>query len=181
MPSSPVRPPVQLAQDDLHLKAFRRFVELYVEMKEINERKRRIQPELLALKPVLLAHMAQSGVPLLRVDGFTLSPKRVPWVYPQSGVSRQVVIETLKLCGLGRFVTESFSTRTLTAYVKELEEAHHILAGTDPEALSKLLPAPLSRVLDVRPGFDLQVLDRREGEKTYENADEQEGQDDEEL
>jgi hypothetical protein len=114
---------------------------------------------------------------MVKVEGFTMSPKREPWVYPVTGVNRQTVCEALKLSGLGRFVKEGFSTRSITAYVKELEAHHNLLAGADPGALKELLPPALAQVLEVRPSFRLQVLDRRNKNKrseTYATTTEEE-------
>lgn len=144
------------------LKAFARFAELTATKKELNAQLLEIEPQLRALEPILLGYLGQTGYDSVKVGGFTMSPVRVPWVYPVTGITRQTVCEALKISGLGRFVKEGFNTRSLTAYVRELETAHELVSGTDPEALKQLLPAALAEVLEVKPSFRLQVLDRRD-------------------
>jgi hypothetical protein len=165
--------------DSPEYQAFRRFIRLHALKRELNAQLREIEPQLRALEPVLLGYLGENGYEMIKIDGFTLSPRREPWIYPQNGISRASVCEALKLSGLGRFVNEGYSTRSLTAYVRELEQHHALVAGSDPATLRELLPPPLAHVLEVRPGFKLQVLDKRiqkgpldeneEGEDNYGN------------
>lgn len=147
--------------DSPEYQAFRRFARLSELKRELNAQLREIEPQLRALEPVLLGYLGQNGYQLVKIEGFTMSAKREPWVYPQNGISRASVCEALKLSGLGRFVQEGFSTRSLTKWVRELEEHHQLVTGSDPAALRELLPGPLALVLEVKPSFRLQVLDKR--------------------
>jgi hypothetical protein len=156
------------APDSPEYQAFARFARLTARKRHLNAELREIEPQLKALQPVLLGFLGEGAFQLVQVEGFTMSPVRDPWVYPRSGVDRQTVCEALKLSGLGRMVKEGYSTRTLTAYVKELEMHAELVAGADPDALAHLLPTALASVLDVRPGYRVQVLDRRT-DKSYEN------------
>lgn len=160
--------------DSPEYQAFRRFIALTAEKREHNLRIQEINPLLRALEPVLLGYLGQNGYSLVKIDGFTLSRKREPWVYPQSGVSRAAVCEALKLSGLGRLVHEGYHTRSLTSYIRELEEHHNLLVGTRPEALKELVPAPLAHVLEIKPGFRLQILDKRTTTEPMEEGDEYE-------
>lgn len=152
-------------------QAFRRFIQLTIVKREINEQLREIEPQLRALEPVLLGYLGENGYQMIKIDGFTLSPKREPWVYPAQGVSRASVCEALKLSGLGRLVQEGYSTRSLTSYIRELEDHHNLLTGSHPDALRELVPAPLAHVLEIRPGFKLQVLDRRTPKPPIEDSE----------
>lgn len=145
------------------MEAFRKFALLTARKKQLNALLKEIEPQLKALEPILLGYFGENGYEMVKIEGFTMSPKREPWIYPIAGLTRQTVCEALKICGLGRFVKENYSTRSITAYVRELEEHHQLTAGADPDALRELLPETLSKVLEVRPGFKVQVLDRRKG------------------
>jgi hypothetical protein len=164
---------------DPEQEAIQRFVQHTIRKRELNDELRALEPQLRALESMILAIFSQNGYQMLKIEGFTLSPKREPWVYPLTGVGRQTVCEALKLSGLGRFVKEGYSTRSLTAYIRELEAHHELVTGSDPEALAQLLPRALAEVLEVRPSFRLQVLDRRSPEEKrskYEPEEEEEEQ-----
>lgn len=154
-----------LAEDPLaesaEYQAFQRFAGLTALKKELRARLNEIEAQLRALEPPLLTCFGAHGYQQVQVKGFLLAPRREPWVYPLVNINRRTVCEALKLSGLGRMVTENYSTRTLTKYVRELEEHYQLTRGEDPQALKQLLPAPLAEVIEVKPSFHLQVLDRR--------------------
>ena len=163
------QPPATLADEAMtespEYQAFRRFAQLTAHKRELNEQLHEMQKQMDALEPVLLAYLTQNGLEMIKVEGFTMAPAREPWIYPKAGLGRPQVCEALKLSGLGRMVTENYNTRTLTKYVRELEEHRTLLAPSDSAALGELLPAPLAQVVEVRPGYRLQVLDRRTAAK----------------
>lgn len=158
MASSMISEPIL---DSPEYQAFVNFAELTAEKRALHERLNEIEPQLKALEPQLLAYLGEGGYEMVKVHGFTISPHREPWVYPAQGVSRQVVCAALKANGLARFVHEGFNTRSLTKYVRELEEHHRLLSEADPQAALEILPPGLATVLEIKPGFRLQVLDRR--------------------
>jgi hypothetical protein len=152
---------VELDVERPEYENFARFAELTAEKRRLQDRLNEIEPQLKALEPLLLSYLGEGGWEMVRIQGFTMSPVREPWVYPAQGVSRQVVCAALKANGLGRFVKEGFNTRTLTKYVRELEGHYHLIEEADPQAVLTVLPAGLTGILEIRPGYRLQVLDRR--------------------
>lgn len=154
---------------------FALYAQLTAEKRQLQERLKEIEPQLKAMEPMLLSYLGEEGYEMVRIQGFTISPHREPWVYPAQGVSRQVVCAALKANGLGRFVKEGFNTRSLTKYVRELEEHYKLLETGDPQAVINFLPAGLEGILEVKPGYRLQVLDRRRHQpKPFEPEEENE-------
>jgi hypothetical protein len=143
--------------------AFHIYAQLTTEKRDLKARLEEVEDELKMLESTLLSYLGQEGYEMVRVAGFTFSPKRDPWVRPLEGITRQRVCDALKESGLGEFVTENYSTRTLTKYVRELEEHYQLVNVTDPRATLALLPAPLEGVLEIRPGFSLQVRAHSKG------------------
>lgn len=150
----------ELSVERPEYETFARFAELTAEKRRLKERLNEIEPQLKAMEPQLLSYLGEEGYELVRISGFTISPVREPWVYPAKGVSRQVVCAALKANGLGRFVKEGFNTRSLTAYVRELEEHYQLTESGDPEAAINFLPEGLAGILEIKPGYRLQVLER---------------------
>jgi hypothetical protein len=173
----PSTPETEAFENSPEQEAFRKFARLTALKKDLNAKLREIEPQLRALEPVLLGYLGQNGIEKIQVDGFSMAPAREPWIYAMTGISRRTVCEALKLSGLGRFVTENYSTRSLTAYVRELEEHNALVAGADPDALRQLLPDALAKVLEVRPGFKLKVYDRRKNAPAFDFEVTEEGED----
>jgi hypothetical protein len=169
--------PAELLADNPVYKVCLEFAQLTIRQRELKEELNTIESRKRAMDPLIKGFFGEAGFGMLQVAGFTMSLRRDPWVYPIHGVNRQSVCEALKLSGLGRLVKENFNTKLLTSYIRELEEHHQLVAGADPDALQKILPPALAHVLEVRPGFVLQVLDRRkprtpetEETETYDDA-----------
>ena len=135
------------------LEAFTKFTRLTVRKRELAIETKEVESQLRALEPTLLNYLNATTYQKVKVEGYTLSPHRDPWVYPAAHASPERVIEALKVCGLGHYVRESYSTRSLTTYVRDLEEA----AGTLEDTL-KLLPHQLAAVIEIKPTFRVQVL-----------------------
>ena len=141
--------------------ALHAFLELIREKRRLNHRLEEIQEEINSLEPLLLSHFGQNAITQMKLEGMTLSPQRMPWVYPQDGVSRQTVCAVLKASNLASFVTENYSTQTLTAYIKELEEHHQLLRLDNEQAVLDLLPQALAEIIEIRPSYRLHVASSR--------------------
>lgn len=160
---------------------FSRYIRLRQERRELDFRLDQIKSDMKALEAILLGYLATLTEPLFAVEGFLVSPVREPWVYPLAGIERDQVCQALKAADLAHFVKETYSTRTLTAYVRDLEKRHQLVTGVDPEALKELLPEELTQVLEVRPAFRLQVTDKRKHPKSQHTAPEGEYLDDQDT
>jgi len=152
--------------DSPEYRAFTRFIALTIEKRQLNNRLKEIEPELRTLEPLLLSYLGEGGYRMVEVAGYRLAPHREPWVYPARGVTRAEVCSALHARGeeWARFVREIFSTRSLTAYVRQLEEHHRLVETADPESVLDILPPPLAGVLEIKPGFRLQVTKRKNQE-----------------
>lgn len=139
------------------LQAFARFVDLTVEKRALRDRMNEIDEQVKALEPALVGYLGAAGLQSLTVNNYLVFPQREPWVYPITGVSRQTVCEALKLAGLGRMVSENYSTQSLTKYVKDLEDHHKLFAGLNPGALDKLLPPALAGLVNVKAAYRLRI------------------------
>lgn len=134
-----------------------RFVDLTVEKRALRDRMNEIDEQLKTLEPALVGYLSAAGMPQFAVNNYLLYPQREPWIYPATGVSRQMVCEALKISGLARMVSENYSTQSLTRYVKDLEVHHKLIAGLNPGALEKLLPPALAHILNVKAAFRIRV------------------------
>jgi len=149
----------ELAAGTPQHEAFRAYASLTTEKRDLNERLSEVEQELKALEPQLLAYMGEGGYQLVKILGYTISPHREPWVYPRQGITRDTVCRALKACGLAHYVSENFNTRSLTKYVRDLEEQHQLLIDAE-DAMRELLPEELIKVIEVKPTYRIQALRR---------------------
>ena len=154
--SSPLATDLDLESPEHH--AFVTFARLTSKKRDLKEELDAIEAQLRALEPQLLAYLGEGGYQLVRVEGYTISPHREPWVYPRQGQTRGSVCQALKACGLAHYVNEQFNTRSLTKYIRDLEVQHQLLStGGD---VIDLLPKELALVIEVRPTYRIQALRR---------------------
>lgn len=132
-------------------QAFSRFAELTVEKREYKTRYDELTETTKAMQPALLAYLSASKMGMFTVQGYTISPSRTPWVYPMTGVSKQQVIEALKIAGLAHMVKEDYNAQTLYSYIKQLEERAHMLVGLEPD--SEGSPLPLTQLPGLHPAL----------------------------
>lgn len=158
-----------------------RFLELTIEYREHKERMKELEETMDAIEPALLAHLAAANIKKITIGNYTLSPRRQPWIYPITGISRERVCEALKIAGLGRMVKENYNTQTLTTYIQQLEERAQLIVGLEADAdgnptpltqLPGLHPA-LAEILHVKPAYSLQV---RKNEKDHAKSTEERSQ-----
>jgi len=144
-------------------QGFDRFIKLTTRKRALESELDDVKAAIDALEPQLLAYMADAGLKkTTTVAGWTIYTTRDPYVKPKADYTRQDVCRALKEAGLEQYVKEDFHTRSLTAYVKALEEEREIvIAGNDDEENKRLiLPAELIAVLDVNPKFGIRALRR---------------------
>lgn len=156
-----------------------RFVDLTVEKRALRDRMNEIDKQLATLEPALVGYLSAAGLPQFAVKDYLLFPQRDPWIYPMTGVSRQMVCEALKISGLGDMVKENYSTQALTAHVKSLEDHHKLIAGLHTGALEKLLPPALAHILNVKAAFRIRVKKKERPPYTYDHTEEYEPGDEE--
>jgi hypothetical protein len=133
----------------------------------LTQRKRDLQAEidevkaqLEALEPEILAYLSSTGYDMVRVEGFTLSPHRDPWIGPAEGYTKEDVTHALKASDMEQYVTESYNSRSLTKYVRDLEKEHQEDLQQDGiESILDLhvLPRPLARVIMIKPTYSIQA------------------------
>jgi hypothetical protein len=138
-------------------QAAARFVDLTLEKRALLDRLDEITAQLKTLEPALVGYLTAAKQPRFAVRDYLLSTAREPWIYPITGVSREMVCEALKISGLAKMVKENYSTQSLTAHIKGLEAHHKLTAGLQPDALEKILPPALAHILQVKPAYKIRV------------------------
>ena len=136
--------------------AFERYATLVSKERHLKYELEDVQAAIKAMEPQLLAYLGQGRYEMVRVAGYTISPHREPWVYPKTNFTRGDVCRALKACGMGHYVMEQFNTRSLTKYIRELEEDRGVLADMDG-AGALLLPPELAEVIEVKPSYRIQA------------------------
>jgi hypothetical protein len=134
-----------------------RFVELTLEKRALKERLKEVEGHLRTLEPALVGYLSAASLPCIAVKNYLVAAHREPWIYPITGVSRQMVCEALKISGLARMVSENYSTQALTAHIKSLEEHHKLISGLQSDGLDKLLPPALAHILHIKPAYGIRV------------------------
>ena len=155
--------------DTPEYRAAQRFVKLTVEKRELRAQMDEIDAQLKTLQPALVGFLTASGLPGFMVKDYLLYPYREPWIYPITGVSRPMVCEALKISGLGKMVTENYSTQSLTKYVKELEASHKLISGLQPDTLETILPPALAHILHTKPAYSIRIQKKA---RAYSSAEE---------
>lgn len=156
-------PFLTLPADTPEHQAFTVFAGLTDRKRELEAELKEIEGQLKVLQPQLLAYFAESGFKLVRLERYTISPIREPWVYPAQGQDRQSVIEALKACGMGHYVFEQYNTKSLTKYVRELEDGLALTGQSEADALANVLkemPPELAGVIEIKPSFHIQARRR---------------------
>lgn len=161
--------------DSPEYRAAARFVDLTVEKRALRDRIKEIDGQLKTLEPALVGYLGALGLGRFAVKDYLLFPAREPWIYPAPGISRQMVCEALKISGLASMVSEGYDTRTLTRYVKDLEEHSKLISGLQPGALEKLLPPALAHILNVKAAFRVRIKKTEQSPYDYDIPDSQEG------
>lgn len=132
------------------------------EFSELTERNKQIEDELkankarmLELEPVILEQMADVGMNNARINGRTYYIKRDLFAGPADGYDKVSVALALKASGLDDYVTETYNSNSLAAYVRSCKQEAEGGDTLTTEQIRSLLPKPLRAVLRVGENFRL--------------------------
>ena len=145
------------------LETCKRFAAYKIRLKALRAEVDETSGVVKAMEPPLLAALAAAGLRQLVIGDLMLFTKREPWIRPVAGIPRQQICEALKIAGLGAMVKENFSTNSLTAHLKALEQRSKLIVGPEEDggsaedALRKLLHPALRDLVNVRAAFTLSV------------------------
>lgn len=71
----------------------------------------------------LLAEYAEEGLQNVKTDdGATVFLRREVWAAREDGIETPDIIDALKASGLDHYVSETFNTRSLSSYLRDLEK-----------------------------------------------------------
>lgn len=150
-------PDEPIPEDEPHFQLFGYFAEIILRKRELEREVDRINKEIERISPPLANFLAAypqfSPVTVGRMSIFRRSdiyPK------PKEHSSRQEVCDVLRATDLGHYVFETFNTRSLGSYVKDLKKTHKdkLVSGKITD-VSELLPPMLAEVLDITPKVTL--------------------------
>ena len=125
----------------MNMDIVKEFAALTARKKKLEDGLRSVKDEMSSLEPVLLQELTDNQLDRLPVttddgDRITVFTHRQLWARAKDG-DKEAVVKTLKDCGLADFVSESYNTNSLSAYVREC------LANGDE------LPTELNKVVRV--------------------------------
>lgn len=123
-----------------------RLVELDRERRQLENRIKEINSERGRLEEKILDEMQHAGVQNMNIGGATVYLHRQLWARPRDG-NKQAVIAALHEAGLDEYVSETFSTQSLSAYVRELD------------SYDEPLPPELEEVVQVDEVFKVRTRD----------------------
>lgn len=119
----------------MDLDKLRDFVRIKRRIAELDSQLRSAKDEADRLQESLLEEYAQEGIPSITIDGMTVYMHRSIWASPAEGISNDRFVGTLKSVGLDHFVKETYSSQTLSAYVRELMKEEESLPEELEEAI----------------------------------------------
>lgn len=98
----------------------RQLVRLKVRKDELETKLKAVKAEIDKLSTSLVDEFAEDGVAHAAVDGHTAYLHRQLWA--SAAGEKTDLVAALQRNGLGHFVSPSFNTNTLSAYVREVDE-----------------------------------------------------------
>ena len=118
----------------VNMTPIKRFAGLTASKKRCEEELRAIKDEMSSLEPAVLSELLENQVdrvPMTTDEGdrITLFIHRQAWARPVDG-DKDLVVKTLKRCGLSDLVSESYNTNSLSAYIRERLANGHDLQPT---------------------------------------------------
>tara|TARA_R110000824_G_scaffold212829_2_gene399146 strand:- start:203 stop:664 length:462 start_codon:yes stop_codon:yes gene_type:complete len=107
----------------MNMEIVKQFALLTARKKKLEDELRSVKDEMAAIEPAILQELVDNQLDRLPVvtgggDRITVFIHRQAWVRPKDG-NKEAVVKTLKKCGLSDFVSESYNTNSLSAYVRE--------------------------------------------------------------
>ena len=139
----------------LDFAKLREFAELTVRSKYIDDEQKQIKAKLEILEPVLLEQMADEGMQNVRLGGRTYYIRRDLFASPSEGHDKVGVIAALKEAELGDYVSETYNSSSLSAYVRSLKQEAENNESMTTNEIKALLPKPLQDVLRVGENYRL--------------------------
>lgn len=115
-----------------------------------------IKEELARLETELMQRFENAGIQSMKsTSGYQVYVRRDLWAGAIDGQDA-LLVESLKLAGLGDMVKEKCNTQTLSAYVREIEKAN-FTTPQKPDLLIKALPAPMQAAVSVTEKYSLRT------------------------
>lgn len=125
---------------------WKRYAAIHKRLDEIDAEQKALKAEALELEPTLLEEMSEDGIDRMTINGVTFYPRRRVFVSAAKGCDKEQVSDALIACGLGDFVSRTFNTNTLSAYVREVARNHSELEDINEftcEEIRNFLPDEL--------------------------------------
>lgn len=119
----------------MDMEKVRTYIRLRRQQRQREAEASAVKEEADLIEQELLEEFARDSVQNMNVDGTTVYLHRQLWCRVEDGVEKDQVIEGLREAGLGHFVTETFSTQTISSWMRDLEREGEDL----PDELTGLL------------------------------------------
>lgn len=133
----------------------KRFAALTEQCKDMEDKLKAAKAEMDALEPDIIEEMADAGLQNAKINGRTYYIRRSLYAGPAEGFDKVGVALALKQAGLHDYVTETYNSSSLSAYVRSVVKEHEDGEALDPGQIVSLLPAPLQPALYVGEQFKL--------------------------
>jgi hypothetical protein len=134
------------------MEPIKKWLELTAKRKELEAQAEALKDEANALEENIIANLADNCIDSIKVDGRTVYTKRELWASAADGDTARTC-EVLKANGFDDYVKETFSTQSLSSYVRELDKSFE---GDRPDNPVELLPEVLRPVIKVTEKYRLQ-------------------------
>lgn len=124
------------------LSILREFLEVDTQIRELKEQQEALQQKKDALEKQGIDLLTEMGVDKVTLEGRTFSIREYFYPKPKEG-AKEEAMKALKRAKLGMFVTESTNSRTLGAYIKDLQKQ------------GKAIPKVFNEWFDLSPSYRL--------------------------
>jgi len=122
----------------------KQFIQLERRRRELEAEIDTIKAESAELEASLLPQFEQAGMERVAIDGRTVYIERKLWAKAKNG-DKQAVCKALKRARLGDYVSETYNSNSLSAYVRELDRE------------GRSMSPGLAKVLEVSEVFKLRT------------------------
>lgn len=124
------------------MDVFREFMKVDAQIRELKERQEELQKVKDDLERQGIDLLTEMGVDKLSLEGRTFSIREYFYPKPKDGM-KELAMKALKRAKLGMFVTESTNSRTLGAFIKDLQKE------------GKPIPKVFNEFFDLSPAYKL--------------------------
>jgi len=125
------------------------LVRLRIERSQLEKREKEIIKRVRELQPALKSYFDTNPIQAVTINGYNVKLDRTIWAVSKTG-NKEEDCTALKRAGLGQFVSETYNSNTLSAYVRDLEE--HVEPGNTVE-----LPPELAEYFEVKEVFEVRA------------------------